>query len=299
MSSKDKNQQETNQKLVVKEDEAPIATAPVGQPKPNTSYIGIDIGGTGIKGGLVDVKAGKLIGKRYRIDTPKPATPESVGDVVKQIVDHFLQDASGEAVIGATFPAIIKHGVAKSAANVDKSWIDANVAQVLSEHTGHKVHVVNDADAAGVAEYYFGAGSKAYQRGVQMTITLGTGIGSAVMLDGILLPNTELGHLELDGHDAETRASAVVREKDELSFKKYAKKRLTPYFQHVEMLFSPDCFIVGGGISKRADDWLPYLQENVKTPILIASLANNAGIVGAAALAKVYFDKAENKEDKF
>ncbi|MFT4246019.1 MAG: ROK family protein [Micrococcaceae bacterium] len=253
------------------------------------TYIGIDIGGTGIKGGIVDTEFGELVGERYRIPTPQPATPEAVAEVVKEIIDHFVDPDEEDTVIGVTFPAIIKGGVAKIAANVDKSWIGTNVAETIAKKTDHKVHVVNDADAAGVAEWHYGAGKR--KKGVQLTLTLGTGIGSALILDGNLVRNTELGHLELNGHDAETKASASARKRQGLGYKKYAKKRLVPYFKHVEMLFSPDLFIVGGGISKRSKDWLPYLQEQIDTPIEVAGLINNAGIVGAAALAKTYFER--------
>lgn len=254
----------------------------------NKKYIGIDIGGTGIKGGLVNLEKGNLIGDRFRIPTPSPATPKAVAKVVNKIIDNFVAPTENNAIIGVTFPAIINNGIAKSAANVDKSWINTNVAKVISAKNNHKIHVVNDADAAGIAEWHFGAGAK--KKGLQITLTLGTGIGSALVFNGNLIPNAELGHLELNGFDAEIKASASARERDNLPWEQYSKDRLIPYFEHVQMLFSPDIFIVGGGISRRSDDWLPFLKRKIKTPIFNAGLINNAGIVGAAALAKSYFE---------
>ncbi len=243
--------------------------------------IGIDIGGTGMKGGIVDLKKGKLVGDRFRIPTPKPATPEAVAEVLAQIVAEL--DSRGEKLdpstpVGVDFPAIIKNGVALSAANIDKSWIGTNVDQLFTEKLGREVSVFNDADAAGVAETAYGAGKDV--KGTVLVITLGTGIGSAFIHDGVLIPNAELGHLEIDGHDAETQASASAREKIDMPFKEYAETRLQTYFEKVEFLFSPELFIVGGGISKRSEDFLPHLK--LRTPIVPAKLQNNAGIVGAA-----------------
>jgi polyphosphate glucokinase len=247
------------------------------------AVIGIDIGGTGIKGGIVDLTKGKLIGERFRIPTPQPATPEAVAGVVGQIVAELSSRPEGpgpDVPVGVTFPAIIQHGVARSAANVDKSWVDTDVDALLTNALNREVQVMNDADAAGLAEARYGAG-----RGIDGTvlvITLGTGIGSALIHQGVLIPNAELGHLEIDGYDAESRA----RERDDISWEEYAK-RLQRYFSHVEFLFSPDLFVVGGGISKRSEDFLPLLD--LRTPLVTANLKNNAGIVGAALQAAMHF----------
>lgn len=247
--------------------------------QPNIA-IGIDIGGTGIKGGIVDLDTGKLIGERLRIDTPQPATPTAVAEVVAQIVEGLSarpEAPENNSPVGVTFPAIIHRGVARSAANVDKSWIGTDVDGLLTKRLGRPVHVMNDADAAGLAEVRYGAGKGV--DGTVLVITLGTGIGSALIHNGVLVPNIELGHLEIDSAVAETRASAAARERDDLSWDKYAK-RLQRFFSHVEFLMSPTLFVIGGGISKRADDYLPKLSLN--TPIVTALSKNNAGIVGSA-----------------
>ncbi len=255
------------------------------------TVIGIDIGGTGIKGGIVDLATGTMVGERFRIDTPTPSTPEAVAKVVKAIVDELSTrpHAPGMgAPVGITFPAIISHGVSLSAANVDQSWIDANVDAIFAQELGRDVHVINDADAAGIAEARYGAGKDV--EGTVLVITLGTGIGSAFIYNGKLVPNVELGHLEIDGVDAETKASASARERDGLSWDEYAV-RLQRYFSHVEFLFSPELFIIGGGISKRSGDYLPQLK--LRTPIIPAELANNAGIVGGALQAAIHFKLAK------
>ena len=248
--------------------------------KKNAPLIGIDIGGTGIKGGIVDLKKGKLVGDRIRIPTPKPSTPESVAEVVAQVVDGLSArpDAPApDSPVGVTFPGIIQHGVVHSAANVDKSWLEMDIDALLTNRLGRPVEVINDADAAGLAEARYGAGE--FVEGTVLVITLGTGIGSAFIFDGKLVPNAELGHLEIDGFDAESKASAVARERDGLSWEEYSVL-LQRYLSHVEFLFSPELFIIGGGISKRADEYLPRLQ--LRTPIVPAELKNEAGIVGAA-----------------
>jgi polyphosphate glucokinase len=237
---------------------------------------GIDIGGTGIKGAPVDLKTGELTAERHRILTPTPSTPERVADVVAEILEHFKWTGP----VGITFPAVVAHGVTRTAANVDQSWVDADADAIFEKRLGVPAHVVNDADAAGLAEARFGAAKD--QDGLVIVITLGTGIGSALLLDGTLVPNTELGHLELAGFDAETRASDAAREREGLDWKKWATKRLRPYFRHVEDLFWPDLFVVGGGVSKKADKWMPYLK--IRTPMVPAALKNEAGIVGAALL---------------
>ena len=248
--------------------------------KKHAPLIGIDIGGTGIKGGIVDLKKGKLIGDRVRFPTPQPSTPESVAEVVALVVAELTArpdapDASSP--VGVTFPGIIQHGVVHSAANVDKSWLEADIDGMLTARLGRPVEVINDADAAGLAEARFGAGEGI--DGTVLVITLGTGIGSAFIFDGKLVPNAELGHLEIDGFDAETKASAVARERDGLSWEQYSVL-LQRYFSHVEFLFSPELFIVGGGISKRANEYLPHMK--LRTPLVPAELKNDAGIVGAA-----------------
>jgi polyphosphate glucokinase len=239
---------------------------------------GVDIGGTGIKGAPVDLTTGRLTRERVRIPTPQPATPKAVAATVADVMKQCEWD--GDA--GATFPAVIKSGVARTAANVDESWIGTDVAGVLGEATGRRVEVLNDADAAGVAEIAYGAGRG--RHGVIVMTTLGTGIGTAVFLHGQLLPNTELGHLEIDGHDAERRASELVREKEGLSWEKWAK-RLTTYYRHLEALLWPDLIIIGGGASRKADKFLHLLD--IRTEIVPAQLQNDAGIVGAALAATV------------
>jgi polyphosphate glucokinase len=240
---------------------------------------GIDIGGSGIKGAPVDLDGGHFAAERLRIPTPSPSTTGAVADVVAQIVESFGPEA-GEQPIGVTFPAVIQHGVARTAANVDEAWIGTDVDALFTARFGRKVHVVNDADAAGVAEARFGAARDV--KGVVIVATLGTGIGSALLLNGVLVPNTELGHLEIDGHDAESRAADSARERDDLSWEKWAG-RLQTYFRTVEKLFWPDLIVIGGGVSKKSSKYLPLIET--KTPIVVAQLLNDAGIIGAAVLA--------------
>lgn len=259
---------------------------------------GIDIGGSGIKGAPVNLKKGELAQKRVRIPTPQPATPDAVAKTVKELIDSF--DVPADMPVGVTFPAIIQHGVAKSAANVDDSWIGTDVDTLLSEVTGHSVFVVNDADAAGIAEMEFGAGKT--KSGLVIMTTLGTGIGSAMFMDGKLIPNSELGHLTYEGKSFEKFAASSVFEKAGISYEEWAKERLQKFYGHVEFLFSPDLFIVGGGVSKDAKKYLHFL--NLKTEIVPAKLRNEAGIIGAAALAhaerklEVKKDKGEKKAKK-
>lgn len=240
--------------------------------------LGIDIGGTGIKSALVDIGSGQLVTDRQRVLTPHPSTPDAVAEVVAKIVAEL--DWRGP--VGATFPAVIQHGVARSAANVDGSWIgtDVDACFTAAAPQSEGVYVLNDADAAGIAEVRFGAARDV--PGVVILLTFGTGIGSALLMDGRLVPNTELGHLELDGHDAEKRAAASVRDEHNMSYKEWAL-RVERYMQHVERLFTPDLFVVGGGVSKDADKWVPRLRLN--TPVKAAELLNDAGIVGAAIAA--------------
>ncbi len=242
-----------------------------------THILGIDIGGSGIKGAPVDLGKGEFTRDRVRIDTPKKSTPEAVADLVAELVDQLEGEVEDGSPVGITVPAVVDHGVVRTAANIDKSWIGTDADALFTERLGRPVHVVNDADAAGVAEVHYGAGRG--QDGVVLLTTLGTGIGTALFRGGELLPNTELGHLELDGHDAETRAASSVKDAEDLSWKDWAK-RLQRYYSHVEDLLWPDLIIVGGGVSKKADKFLPLLD--LRTPIVAAELRNDAGIIGAA-----------------
>jgi polyphosphate glucokinase len=226
----------------------------------------------------VDLSAGEFSDERVRIETPQPATPAAVAPVVAEVLAGF--DASPDTPVGITFPAVIQHGIARSAANVDEAWIGTDAETLFSETLGRQVLVVNDADAAGFAEVTFGAGKGVH--GVVLVATLGTGIGSALFVDGRLVPNTELGHLEIDGHDAEKKAADAARERHDLSWAQWAK-RLQRYFGHVEDLLWPDLIIVGGGVSKKHEKFLPLLD--LRTPIVPAQLRNDAGIIGAASLA--------------
>src|SRR5512147_151359 len=235
--------------------------------------LGIDVGGSGIKGAPVDTTTGKLLAERIRIKTPKKAEPKPVADVVAEIAKSF--DWKGP--IGIGFPAPIKGGVALMAANVSEKWVGTNADDLFTKTTGCDCTMINDADAAGLAEMKFGAGKG--QPGTVIMITLGTGIGTAIFYRGNLLPNTEFGHLEMKGKDAEHRASDAVRQRDELSWKKYAK-RLNKYLAQMEKLFWPDLFIIGGGISKESEKYIPLLR--LETPIIPAQFLNEAGIVGAA-----------------
>jgi polyphosphate glucokinase len=235
--------------------------------------LGIDVGGSGIKGAPVDVETGTLVEHRFRIATPQPSQPEAVAGGVAAVAEHF----AWRGPIGCTFPAVIKHGVAWSAANVDSSWIGTNGQELFAQATGCPVVLLNDADAAGLAEMRFGAGRD--RMGVVMVLTFGTGIGSAVFLDGKLLPNTELGHLEVRGRDAEHRASEAARERKKLSWKAWAV-HVSEYLGVLEKLFSPDLFIFGGGVSRKHEKFFAYLHTRAE--IVPAQLLNNAGIVGAA-----------------
>ena len=234
---------------------------------------GIDIGGTGMKAAPVDLATGRLTGERYRIDTPQPAVPEAMALVVRELVEKF--GWSGPA--GVAFPAVVRHGVVFSAANIDPSWIGVDADALFTEASGCDVTVLNDADAAGVAEMRYGAGRG--RTGVVIVLTFGTGIGSGMFVDGTLVPNTELGHLEIDGYDAEDRAAASARKRDGLQWTEWAA-RVDRYLAEIVKLFSPELVIVGGGASKQADKWLPHLRPQVE--VVAAAMANNAGIVGAA-----------------
>lgn len=244
-----------------------------------TTAIGIDIGGTGIKGAIVDVLTGDLVTDRKKLATPRKGKPVDILDTVLELFDEF-GDISPQLPVGVCFPAVVIHGKTMSAANVSRQWIGLEAEKLFEKKLGRDIHFVNDADAAGVAESRYGAAVNA--PGLTILTTLGTGIGSALLFDGELIPNSELGHLTLDGHDAEKFASASAKENQEMSWKEWAK-HLQRYYEMLEDLFSPDLILVGGGISKNADEFLPLL--NLRTPIKPALLRNNAGIVGAAALA--------------
>lgn len=238
--------------------------------------LGIDVGGSGIKGAPVDTRTGKLLAERVRIKTPKEAEPQPVAEVVAEIAKSF----DWKKPVGIGFPAPIKAGVAMMAANISDKWIGTNADELFTKITGCDCTMVNDADAAGLAEMEFGAGRG--QPGTVIMITLGTGIGTAIFHRGKLLPNTEFGHLDMKGKDAEHRASDAVRQFEDLSWKKYAK-RLNKYLAEMEKLFWPDLFIVGGGISKKSEKYIPLLTIN--TPVIPAQFLNEAGIVGAALAA--------------
>ncbi|HWE90277.1 MAG TPA: ROK family protein [Pseudonocardiaceae bacterium] len=245
-----------------------------------TRGFGIDIGGSGIKGCWVDLDAGSLDGERLKIATPQPSTPDAVADVVAEIVQKF----GWTEPLGVTLPCVIKRGTALTAANIDANWTNTDAAALFASRLGmtrDQVTVLNDADAAGMAEMRFG--QDVDRKGVVVLLTFGTGIGSALFLDGQLVPNTELGHIEVDGHDGEKRAAASVKEDKDLSWHDWTH-RVSRYLRTLENLIWPDLIIVGGGISRKADKWLPLLD--VRTKVVAATLQNDAGIVGAAAAAK-------------
>jgi polyphosphate glucokinase len=241
--------------------------------------VGIDIGGTGIKAALVDVKAGELVGERLRVETPEGGRPNDIAEVVRNLIETLDPKGTAKSV-GICFPAVVQHGVTLSAANVSQDWINLNADKLFTKVVGREVHLINDADAAGVAEMKFGAGRK--ESGLAILTTLGTGIGTALFINGELVPNTELGHLEIDGVDYETRAAFSAKERESLDWAEWAE-RLQRYYSKLEALFTPDLFIVGGGVSKEHEFFLPLLK--LKTPIVPAVLKNNAGIIGAARVA--------------
>lgn len=240
------------------------------------SAFGIDIGGTGIKGGIVDLSTGELRSDRNRLDTPQPATPEAVTDTAAKVAAAF----SYTGPFGVDFPGVVQNGVVQTAANVDKSWIGVDLVEQMTGKVPGPVTALNDADAAGLAEVRYGAGRG--HDGVVILVTFGTGIGTAIIHNGLLVANAELGHIELEGHDAETKAAASARERDALSWEQWAK-RASKYLRALENLLWPELFILGGGISKKPDKWVPLLKT--RTPTVVATLINNAGIVGAALAA--------------
>ena len=247
---------------------------------PTTHHpLGIDIGGSGIKGAPVDLAKGQFAKDRLRCETPKLSSPDAVADIVVQIAEHFADD-TGDSPIGVTLPAVVTNGVVRTAANIDAAWVGTDARKLLSDRLGRPVTVVNDADAAGVGELQFGAARNT--SGLVLMSTLGTGIGSALFYNGVLVPNSELGHLEIDGRDAESRAASSVKDDKNLSWQEWAE-RLQRYYSHVENLLWPDLIVVGGGVSRKAEKFLPLLH--LRAPIVAAQLLNSAGIIGAAWLA--------------
>ena len=241
---------------------------------------GVDIGGSGIKGCPVDLDGGVLAEERMRIPTPHPSTPDAVADAVAEIVEKF----GWTGPVGVTLPCVVKEGTAHTAANIDKSWIGTDAQTLFAERLGRdrgEVCVLNDADAAGMAEMSVGTGV-GRSSGLVVVLTFGTGIGSAMFIDGQLVPNTEFGHIEVDGHDAETEAAASVKDNLELTYPEWAP-RVSRYIQALERFLWPDLIIAGGGVSKKAHKWLPLLEA--RTPVVAAALKNDAGIVGAASAA--------------
>ena len=235
--------------------------------------LGIDIGGSGIKGGVVDLEAGELVGERERLDTPQPATPTEVAAAVGKVAASF--DTQGPC--GVAFPGVVIDGVAHTGVNLGKGWPGTSLRDVVGPHLPGPAVYLNDADAAGLAEARFGAGRG--KSGLVVVVTLGTGIGTALVHGGRLVPNSELGHLELDGHDAESRAADSARKRDDLSWEKWAG-RVSRYLSALENLIWPELFVLGGGVSKKADHWVPLLKT--RTPLELAQLRNTAGIIGAA-----------------
>ena len=242
------------------------------------TILGIDVGGTGVKGAIVDIHKGELITPRFRLDTPQPATPQAISESVNAIKDHF--NYSGP--IGCGFPSVIQQGIVRTATNIDKAWIGVNIVSIFGKATNCPVSVINDADAAAKAEIQFGAGQS--QKGITMMITIGTGIGTAIFTDGALVPNTELGHIIMPGHTAiaERYTSKMARKREDLSWEVWGK-RFNEYLNYLYPLFYPDLIILGGGTSKRFELFEEYLQ--VPTRVVPAELKNEAGIVGAALAA--------------
>jgi polyphosphate glucokinase len=240
---------------------------------------GIDVGGSGVKGGIVDLNTGLLIGERFKLPTPQPATPDAVAKTIAAVVREF----GWTDKLGVTYPGVVTDGIVHTAANVDKGWIGVNARDVISSHLDQQqVTVLNDADAAGLAEEKFGAGRD--NTGVIVLLTFGTGIGSAVIHNGVLLPNTEFGHLEVGGKEAEHRAASSIKEKKGWSYERWTEE-VTKVLVAIENAIWPDLFIAGGGISRKAEKWVPLLKN--RTPVVAAALQNTAGIVGAAMAADI------------
>ena len=235
--------------------------------------LGIDFGGSGIKGAIVDTKTGELVTERHRIETPQPATPDAVAEVMAQLTDHF----NWKGKVGVGVPAVVKNGVMLTAANIDKSWIGQEVNKQLSERTGCEVECVNDADAAGIAEIHFGAGAK--EKGMVFLLTVGTGIGTVIFIDKHLVPNLELGHLEFKGKTIERYSADSVRKRKDLSWKEWGT-RFNKALDYYDKMFNPNLFIIGGGVSKKMDRFEDCIK--LDTPVVPAEMQNNAGIIGAA-----------------
>ena len=244
---------------------------------PERRGFGVDVGGSGIKGGIVDLDTGQLIGDRFKLPTPQPATPPAVAKTIAEVVNEF----GWTGRLGVTYPGVVTNGIVRTAANVDSAWIGTNAGEIIgAKLNGQQVTVLNDADAAGLAEERYGAGKD--KSGLVVMLTFGTGIGSAVIYNGTLIPNTELGHLEVGGKEAEQRAASSVKDKNNMSYEKWAKE-VTKVLVAIENALWPDLFIAGGGISRKADKWVPLLES--RTPVVPAALLNTAGIVGAAMAA--------------
>jgi polyphosphate glucokinase len=236
--------------------------------------LGVDIGGSGIKAAPVDVTAGKLLAERLKLPTPEPSTPKAVADVVAELTGSF----NWSGPVGVTFPGVVADGITHTAANVDHAWIGLDVRALLAEATRLEVSVINDADAAGMAEMAFGAGEGV--AGTVLMLTLGTGIGSALFTDGTLVRNTEFGHIQMHGTDAEKWASEHVRERHELSWHKWAG-RVDEFLRYLEALLHPGLIIIGGGVSRKSDKFVPLLT-GTRARVVPAAMHNDAGIVGAA-----------------
>ncbi len=241
------------------------------------TILGIDVGGSGIKGAPVNLETGDLVSDRFRLPTPENAKPDDVAETIAAVVQHFEWNGP----LGIGFPAVVRNGVVYTAANIDDSWIEMNAERLISDATGCASYMLNDADAAGLAEMRFGVGEQR-QKGVVILITIGTGLGTAIFVDGKLVPNTELGHLKMKGKDAEKRASDAARQDKDMSWEKWAK-RLNKYLHYLENLFWPNLFVLGGGVSKESQNFLPLLD--LRTEVVPAKLLNQAGIVGAALYA--------------
>ncbi len=265
--------------MTAEADSSPSAAAPESGSGGHRRGFGVDVGGSGVKGGIVDLDTGQLIGDRFKLLTPQPATPDAVAETIAEVVAHF----GWEGPLGVTYPGVVVDGIVRTAANVDKGWIGLNAKEVIGAVLGGRpVTVLNDADAAGLAEEKFGAGRD--NTGVIVLLTFGTGIGSAVIHNGVLLPNTEFGHLEVGGKEAEHRAASSVKERKEWSYERWTQE-VTKVLVAIENAIWPDLFIAGGGISRKADKWIPLLKN--RTPVVAASLQNTAGIVGAAMAADI------------
>lgn len=250
--------------------------------------LGVDIGGSGIKGAPVDTQTGALIAPRFRLSTPSPSKPQAVAEIIAQIVQKF----NWQGLIGCGYPGVVQNGVTMSAANVHKQWIGLDAATLITDITGCQTYVINDADAAGLAEMTFGAGKG--RKGVVFIVTIGTGLGTALFKDGILMPNTEFGHIEIDCKDAETYATDAARKRLKLSWKRWARY-FNKYLLTMEKLVSPDLIILGGGVSKEHDRFVPYLTTRAE--IVPAQMFNEAGIVGAALAARSLISASTDTQD--